>query len=781
MGKEPTRIRNQPPLGVATALAVLIGALAVHALPALPPRWLDPVLAAFGLGALLHPRLRLAGCVLLGFAWCALRADLALDARLPRELEGRDFIVVGVVDELPKRRSDATRFVLRVEHAELEGREIPLHGRLRLSWYEEVPAGLDACSRWQLRLRLKRPRGLVNRGGFDSERQALERDVVAVGYVREAESNRRLGEQDGCVNRLRERLAQDIAARVADSHDATLLTAFAIGDTRGLDQDDWEVARANGVPHLIAISGFHVGIAAGFGALLVRLLWWLWPRLGLCIAFPVAQAPAALVTAVLYGVLAGGSLPTLRTLMMIAVVALTHCGRRGTSGAHSLALALLAILAFDPLATLSAGFWLSFVGVAFLLLCLQRGRGVLGWLRELSLGQLVMTVSLLPLTVWFFGEASLVGALSNLIAVPLISFVIVPLCLAGVLALLVAPILATPLLVAAGWIAHVQWWLLERMAAWPGAHEYLPEVAPWALLLAMLGAAWMFLPRGVPARRLGALLFLPLLIPDRPPPPDGSFVATVIDVGQGLSVLLRTRSHALLYDAGARYRSEFDLGEAAVLPTLHALGLNTLDALVVSHGDNDHAGGAAAVAKAYPDARRYAGEPARMEFSAAQCRAGQDWQWDGVDFRVIGPQAEAEALGGDRVSSDNDRSCVLLVATPAGRLLLTGDISTRVEPAIADAVGAGPPLVLLVPHHGSRSSSGEGFIAALRPQFAVVSAGWRNRFGHPHPAVVQRYAAAGVLLESTAEAGALEIEFGSEAPPHLVSRERERRPRYWRE
>ncbi|WP_345776901.1 DNA internalization-related competence protein ComEC/Rec2 [Dokdonella sp.] len=764
---------------MASAVAVLLGALAVHALPALPPRWLDLLLAAFGFGMAWHPRLRLAGGVLLGFAWCALRADIALDARLPRELEGRDFSVVGVVDDLPKRRVDATSFLLRVEHAQLDGRDIALPGVLRLSWYDEVPDHLDACSRWHLQLRLKRPRGLVNRGGFDAERQALERGVVAVGYVRRAESNRRLGEQGWCVNGLRERLAQDIAARVADAHDAALLRAFAIGDTRGLDQDDWEVARANGVPHLIAISGFHVGIAAGFGALLVKLLWWLWPRLGLRIAFPVAQAPAALIVAVLYGMLAGGSLPTLRTLMMIAVVALTHCGRRSASGAHSLALALLAILAFDPLSTVSAGFWLSFVGVAFLLACLQRGRGALGWLRELTLGQLLMTISLLPLTVWFFGEASLVGALSNLIAVPLITFVIVPLCLAGVLALLVAPALATLVLVPAGWVAHGQWWLLERMASWPGAHWYLSEVAPWALLLAMLGAVWMFLPRGVPARGLGALLFLPLLLPDRPPPPEGAFVASVIDVGQGLSVLVRTRSHALLYDAGARYRSEFDLGEAAVLPTLHALGVDALDALVVSHGDNDHAGGALAVARAYPQAQRYAGEPARTEISAAQCREGQRWHWDGVDFRVLGPRAQA--LGGARLSAGNDRSCVLLVETPAGRLLLSGDVSARIEPAIAEAVGVGAPLVLLVPHHGSRTSSSAAFIAALRPRLAVVSAGWRNRFGHPHPTVVRRYADAGVALEGTAEAGALEIEFARAGPPRLVSRERERRRRHWRE
>jgi competence protein ComEC len=768
-----------PLIGVASALALLLGVLAVHALPALPPRWLDGVLLIAGIAALAQPRLRLVGCVVLGFAWCAVRADIALDARLPRDYEGRDFDLIGVIDALPLSRIDATRIVLRVESAELDRAAIPFHGRVRLSWYDEVPEGVDACSRWQLHVRLKRPRGLVNRGGFDSERAALEKGIVAVGYVRAAESNRRLGERGFCVDRLRDEISHAIAARVTDPHDAALLQAFAVGDTRGLDQSDWDVARANGIPHLIAISGFHVGVAAAFGALLIHAVWWLWPGLALRVAFPVAQAPAALATAVLYGILAGGSLPTVRTVAMISVVALTRFGRRANGGPHALALALLAILVFDPLATLSAGFWLSFIGVAFLMLCLTRGRGALGFLRELSVGQLVMTVSLLPLTVWFFGQASLVGALSNLIAVPLISFVIVPLCLLGILALLTLPLCATPPFVLAGWLTHAQWWLLERMATWPGSHWYLPEVAPWALLLATAGAAWMFLPRGIPARALGALLFLPLLWPQRPPPESGAFEATVIDVGQGLSVFVRTHDHALLFDAGARYPSEFDLGEAAVLPTLRALGSDRLDVLMVSHGDNDHAGGAPAVAKAYPDAAVFVGEPQRIQLPGAQCRIGQAWTWDEVKFSVLNPAPDA--LGGAQAASGNDRSCVLLVEGRAGRLLLTGDISSRVEGAVAAQVGAGTPLVLVVPHHGSKSSSGAEFLATLQPDFGLVSAGWRNRFGHPNPLVAARYAEAGIALANTATDGALQVAFANDAPPRILARERVRQRRYWRE
>lgn len=780
MGRKPANVFERvPSAGVAIALAVLIGTLAVHALPALPPRRLDAVLGLVAFACLLHPRLRLAGGLLLGFAWCALRADLAFDARLPRELEGRDFDVVGVVDDLPRRRADATRFALRVEHAELDGVEVSLPGSLRLSWYDAAPDGLDACSRWRLTLRLKRPRGLVNPGGFDSERQALERGIIGVGYVRDAADAVRLGEARFCIDRLRERIAQGIDERIADAHDAALLRAFTVGDARGLDAADWDVARANGISHLLSISGFHVGVAAAAGAWAVRLLGWLWPALGLRIALPLLQAPAAFVVAAAYGALAGGGLPTVRTVLMIGAVALARCGRRARSPVQALALALLAMLLFDPLATLAAGFWLSFVGVAFLMLSMTPGRGLIGRVRELGVGQLVMTASLLPLTVWFFGQASLLGALSNLVAVPLVGAVVVPLCLLGLLALLVAPALATAPFAAAGVVLHAQWWLLERLATWPGAHVYLPEAPVWAMLLATLGACWLFLPRGVPARALGLLLFVPLLWPPRAPPERGGFETVLVDVGQGLAVIVRTRDHALLFDAGARYPSDFDLGEVAVLPTLHALGVAALDTLIVSHGDNDHAGGAAAVAKAYPEASLLAGEPQRMPLPAAPCREGQAWRWDDVAFRMLGP---APALPGEPGrASGNARSCVLLVEGRAGRLLLTGDIDARVEATLAAKVGAGPPLVLVAPHHGSRTSSSAAFLAALRPAFALVSAAWRSRFGHPHPQVLQRYAQAGIALSNTADAGALSVTFPPDAPPQAPLRERERRRRHWRE
>jgi len=785
------------PTAVIAALILLLGVLFVQCLPSLPPYGL---LGALLIAALLlgwrFPRWRWLSCLLLGVVWAAWRGATGMDARLPRALEGRDFSVVGRIAELPQVRSDATSFNLRVESATLDGKPVALHGHINVSWYEGAPS-IEPCSHWLLLLRLKRPRGLLNPGGADSERSSLERGVVATGYVRDDPDNRPLRASSFCINGVRDAISRGIAERVHDPHDAALLQAFSVGDTRGLEQRDWEVARANGVSHLIAISGFHVGVAAVFGVWLALLSYVIWPRLGWWLPRPQAQAGAALLVAGVYSALAGFGLPTVRTLLMIAVVAIARCSRRAGSGAQSLALAMIAILLVDPLCVLAPGFWLSFVGVSFLMLCLQaRGRGLRAFAHELSAGQMVMTVSLLPLSLWFFGEASLVGALSNLLAVPIISFIIVPCALAGVLLMVVCPPLAAPVLRLAATLAHVQWWMLEKMATWPGAHWYLPTVQPWAMLLAVLGALWLFLPRGVPMRWLGVLLFLPLLMPPRELPAEGAFQAWVLDVGQGLSVLLRTRGHVLVYDTGARYPSGFDLGESTVLPSMHALGMDRLDMLMISHGDNDHAGGAESVADAFPDAPRYAGEPDRMTIPMQPCVAGQSWQWDGVRFRVLNPAADkapaaTRAALDKKSAKNNDRSCVLLVEGRGGRLLLTGDISTKEEQQVLAALDQGTvdraqwrrqtSPVTLVPHHGSSGSSSAGFIAGVKPSFALVSAGWRNRFGHPRPDTLARYAAARVPVFNTADQGAIPVDFPAEASAQRLTGWRFREKRYWRE
>jgi competence protein ComEC len=430
--RERRVVRTTPGI-LAGAMAFLAGAVLVQALPVLPPRWLDAVwgcAALAGMGLCLRRRLPgwvLFVAILLGaFAWTAWRADLALGARLPHVLEKQDILVTGRVTDLPEPRQDSTRFDFDISNAHLGGLPVAVRGHVRLSWYAtrgHAPPTIAPCSTWRLRVRMKRPHGLVNPGGMDFERSALQKGIVATGYVREDPANAML-DAGACVDGVRARIGGAIdAALPNDAHAARLLRALSVGDERALDEHDWQVVRPTGISHLIAISGFHVGLAAVFGALLVRLLWWLFPALALRLARPLAEATVAFPAALAYGALAGFGLPTTRTLLMIAVVAGWRLLRRGGGFGEGFGLALAAILVLDPLSVLSAGFWLSFAGVALLAWTLARDSGWRGHLKEIGFAPLLMTLALLPLTVWFFGQASLVGPIANLVAVPFVSFV----------------------------------------------------------------------------------------------------------------------------------------------------------------------------------------------------------------------------------------------------------------------------------------------------------------------------------------------------------------------
>ena len=757
------------------AIALLVGAVAVQTLTALPPRWFD---VALGVGGLLLAagwrRGRWFGIVLIAAAWTLLRADIALSQRLPRELEGLDFVVTGSVHGLPRSGDDATRFDLAVDSVRHEGAAVALGGIVRLSWHDTAPT-IEPCSNWQLHVRLKRPRGLVDPGAFDFERYALSEGITATGYVRENADNRVTGARAACADRLRARISDGIATTLGPGPPADVLRALAFGDQHAMDEHEWQVARATGIPHLIAISGLHIALFAGFGVWIMRLLWKIAPRLTLRWPAPLIEAVASIVFAITYATLAGLGLPTRRALVMIGVLLAANLLRRARAAVQGLTFAVLVLLILDPLCVLSAGFWLSFVGVAWLMLCLG-GRGERRrWWHELVSAQGVASLGLLPLTIWFFGQSSLVGPLANLIAVPWICLVVLPLGVSGALLQLAVPALGAPLVKIAGAALQVLWSLLERMAAWPGALWYFPEPRAWALALAMVGALWLLLPRGLPARGLGLLLFLPLLVPMHSELRDGEFETLMLDVGQGLSFVVRTREHALVYDAGARFPSGFDLGEASVVPALHAIGVERLDRLVISHGDNDHAGGAAAVLAAYPMATVESGEPARLSVPAQQCLAGTAWDWNDVTFRIVHPHEPLSSVA-------NDRCCVLEVRSGAGSLLLTGDIPASVEGEVAAAVAPmAANVVLQVPHHGSRTSSSAEFIAALHPVLALVSTGYHNHFNHPNAAVVARYASGGLELVNTAQVGFVSVRFGRDGEPRIVERGRVDRHPYWRE
>ena len=758
--------------GPTCALALLCGIGACLSLPRLPAWPLLAIAMAAGIAIAWRRRgARVIGMALFGFGFAGLHAASALHQQIPASLEGKAIDLSGRIVGLPLHEARRSRFEFVVDGdpgqpAELRGR------RLRIASYDDDPrkrAGLVAGSRWNVQVQLRAPQALRNPGGNDGEKQAMAARIAATGYILEAALARRLAPASG-IDAWREATSARIATMASPS--SRFIRALALGDTRGLTDEDWSRLRAAGLTHLIAISGFHVGLVAGFFALLAAAVWWALPGLCRQVPRPFAAGFGAIAGGFAYAAMTGFALPTLRTAVMIAALVAARCLRRRQRLADTLALGCILLLLLDPLAVLGAGFWLSFAGVAWLLWCLPAEQGPRRWamLHDFAAAQAVATLGLLPLTVMLFGQASFAGPLANVAAVPWWSLMVIPLALLGVLADTLH----------AGW-GDALWWLsahafdllwpvLARIADSPLAMAWLPEARWYALPLALLSAFWLMLPRGMPGKPLALLLWLPLLCPPRDLPKQGEAELVVIDVGQGLSVLVRTARHSLLYDMGPATRDGFDAGERAVVPALHALGVRRLDAAMLSHGDNDHAGGWPAVSKSFPVAALLApaGSPVP---GIVPCIAGQSWEWDGVRFRVLHPTPWFPYLG-------NEASCVLRIETAHGSALLTGDIGNIVESRLLHGERAAMRNdVVVVPHHGSAGSSSEGFVVATQARLALVSSGAGNRFGHPKPQVVERWCESGAEVVDTARVGALRVWLGREGLQ--LAERRAGKPRLW--
>lgn len=756
------------------ALAALCGCVCLHALPRLPSAWLAVPLLCLAFLSLRRKRTYILAVCLIAFLWSWWQAGARLAQDLPAALEGRDLLLRGTLVSLPEVDGRATRFVFRASAREQDGTWTAFAPTLRLSWYGAPP--LHAGEGWQLQVRLKRRHGFRNPGGFDYAGWLFQNGVVATGYVRGADRALRqpaldTGRADVRLRAAVERELQPVLARVRE---AGLLRALTLGAADGIAAQDWETFRATGTTHLVSISGLHIGLVAGLGFVCGRWLWSRSHRLTQRCAAPRAAAVAALLAATVYAALAGFSIPTRRAwIMALALLAGTLLSRP-VRPAHSLALALLLVLAHDSFAVLSPGFWLSFVAVAIIFLQQTQATGARGWRRallQLLRLQFALTLGLLPFTLLFFGQAGWIAPLANLIAVPWTSLLLVPLLFAALLCLYPLPWLAQWLFVAAGWVAERMLEVLAGLAGLPGAVIGMPEVPLAVSVAAVCGAGLLLLPRGLPQRGLGALMLLPLLLwtPARPAPGTAWF--TLLDVGQGLAAVVQTARHTLVYDTGPRFSPEFDTGSAVVAPFLAAQGIGHVDAMVVSHGDNDHSGGAQALNRRMPVYRLLTSVPRQLDWRRSRrCAAGQGWTWDGVAFRMLHP------LGG--YASENDASCVLQIRTADGtRLLLPGDIEARAERELVARYGIELRSdILVAPHHGSRTSSTPAFIAAVEPDYVLFPAGYRNRYGFPNPRVLERYRSSGAATAVTAQTGALRVHLGAPGAP---LQERDRVRRYW--
>lgn len=729
--------------------AFVAGIVAAQQVPSLPP------LPALGLAALLaalcwRRRWRPAAVFLCGLIWALALATVRLDDVLPFELEQRDLLIEGTVHGLPEKLDGGIRFDFQVEAArQPAGARLPR--LIRLNWYRTQRPPL-AAERWRLRVRLKRPHGMFNPGGMDYELWLFSEGIRATGYVREDGENLRLAAADPTLSPsawrqlLRERLREALAGRAL----AGIVEALVMGAEDDISAAQWEVLRRTGTAHLVAISGSHISLIAGLAFVLTRKL---------CARFGVMRWPppsiaavAAILAALLYSALADFAIPTQRALIMIAIVMAGVIARRNVRPLHTLMVALLAVTAYDPLAVLAPGFWLSFGAVALILLVVSNRLRPGAWWRQLWQINWATSLGLAPLLLLFFQQVSLVSPFANLLAVPTIGLILTPLCLAGTALMLLHGASGAMLLRLAEDLLQWIWTALEQLSALSWAQWFHPAPPSWTLGLALPGVMLLLAPRGIPARHLGVILLLPALTAHTPVPAEGGFRLSLLDVGQGLSAVIQTHRHSLVFDAGAKLSESFDMGEAVVAPFLRRQGVDRIDTLVVSHGDNDHIGGVPSLFKRFAVQQTYSSVPERLPMTAAlPCRDGQSWEWDGVRFEMLSPLAVAD--------KENDNSCVLRVGGQGGALL-TADIEKAAERALVDRYGeALASRVLIAPHHGSNTSSTAPFLATVKPGLVLVPAGYRNRYHFPHREVLRRYGDIGATLLNTASAGAISLDF----------------------
>ena len=712
----------------------------------------------------------------------ALQLQAGLADRLDPAVEGQALRIRGTVVSVPQGSLALLRFRFAPDsHGNRDGTRLPR--LLELTWYD-APARVAAAEVLALEVKLRRPRGFANPGGHDNEARMLRDGVGASGYVR---SGQRLGRETGAwlshpVLLARARVAEAIRETLGDRPSAGIVAGLSVGLQDALSREQWLVLARSGTSHLMAISGLHIAMVAAVVAWLGGRVQRLRQLRGATGAQRDAAVIAGAFAALAYSLLAGWSVPTQRTMVMIGCGAATLLLRRRLGVADGLGLCVIGVLLLDPLAPLAPGFWLSFGAVAAILYGATGQVRPPGMLRSYLLVQAVVTLGLVPVLAGSFGTVSLVSALVNLYAIPLYTLLIVP---AVLVASAVAVAAAGPGAVLLHWtgrLIELTWPLIEVPASWPLATWPIAGLDLGAWIGLVIGTLAALSPLPLTGRAAGFAMVVTSCLWRPAPVPDGAARVTVLDVGQGLSVVVETRRHTLVYDAGPSFRTGSDTGQLVVVPYLRARGIRTLDRLVVSHDDDDHKGGAGSVLALLPVRSLITGPSLAADVFGSvtatpereTCRRGQAWAWDGVGFTWLHP-------GFDRYERDNDSSCVLLLRAGDHSVLLTGDIEAVAEQELIAGEFIPQVDVVIAPHHGSRTSSTAGFVAATGPQWVLYAAGHRNRWNFPVPRVVERWEQSGARGLRTSRSGAITFELLPGQSLASPTEWRLERPRPWRD
>jgi competence protein ComEC len=698
---------------------------------------------------------------ILGFIWALLNASLILNEALPTALESKPVIAVGIISSVPESTSLGMRFIFSITHFCVDKKIINHKISVRLLWITPAPK-LAVGQNWRLGVKLKRPHGFANPGSFDYEEWLFQNRIRATGYVVKNPSNQLLQiiKHRYWLDSVRQRLSETISQQLAGNPFLGLVMALTLGDKSQITPAQWQVFSATGTNHLMVIAGLHIAICSGFLYALVSFCWRRINNLALYLPAPLAATLTALGGACIYSALAGFSVPTQRALIMLIVFMLAILLRRNIPPWHALMCAMLVILVIDPLATLSIGFWLSFTAVAVI------GYGVSHRIHIHSLWgrigrvQWVIALGLLPLTLFYFQQASFISFFANCFAIPWFGFLVEPLCIVGALLLLCHIALGNLFLHFAVYLLGLFWPILQWFA---GLHRFMWHAAIpsiWVLFCSIIGMLLCLAPKGLPGRWLLVFWLLPLYWQKPLQPPTGSVWFTVLDVGQGLATIVQTAHHTIIYDAGPRFSSDLDAGTAVVYPFLSTFNMNRINKMIISHGDNDHIGGAFSLLQSLSINAIETSVPERFasNVAAQYCEQGKQWQWDGVSFIYLYPPKDRRGL-------DNNSSCVLLIKIANYKILLTGDIEKFAEDYLVNHEKTELHAdILVAPHHGSASSLSIPFMTAVKPRYVIFSTGYKNQYHFPKPAIIDAYQELGALTLNTADTGAIIFKINSNFP-----------------
>ena len=743
---------------LARTLAFSMGLYCLMQFSTLPSLWIIVLLPLLFLLARFFSGFRIVALFFLGFCWALFRAGLECENALPAAIENTDVFLNGTIISIPEVYDDHIRFLIDVkEVTNVREQNFVSPGIVRLSWYKnkKVPVPGEI---WQLRSKLKRPYGFMNTGGFDYEGWMLRQGIKATGYVKIDPYNQKTGVTSTYfIQKLRYELAHQLKKSL-DKPLLGLVLALSLGDRSQLNAKQWKVLTQTGTNHLIAISGLHLSLVAGLIFFLARFIWSQFYFLTQRVPAPLFASLTAFAGAFFYATLAGFALPAQRALIMIAVFLIALFSVRQMLIINVVCIAAILVLILDPFAIIAVDFYLSFMAVIFILYIsrfrISEQSNLTRWFRL----QCMLSIALCPILIFWFKQIPLYSVLANLIAIPVVGFLIVPLTLLALILLFPLPQAAQFLYLLIDKINAQLWGYLEFLSLQKNA--VIPVAAPdfFLLISAIIGVLILLMPKGLPARWLGAFLILPLLFPLTQKIKQGEFEFVLLDAGQGLAAVVQTREHTLVYDTGAQFSERFNIGDAVIKPYLRHKGINQISMLLISHGDNDHIGGTGALIEHFEINEILSSVPAQfVEYfpgkKAKACYAGQKWHWDGVNFEILHPQKENLFKG-------NNASCVLKVSSKSGSVLLTGDIEKQAEKSLIEHYSNKLHAdILVVPHHGSKTSSIMTFISAVSPEYAFIPAGYRNRFGFPKQDIMQRYDTHGVKTFVSYETGELSAKF----------------------